>query len=718
AALDDLGKGGGPVAVAAAKSLERVAFERGDRPRERLALEYLAAHSEGEEQVESYERFVDALYRYGEHRALENATQQLLSLDPKSPTGHLRMAQRLESDENFNEALMYYERLLLETKRDRLDRNVRRDAFVHAAGLAHEIKPDLIPRMQEAFDFEFPEAPDDALDRTLSDLLRDEERWNELYRLRRSQIEWVGEAKQIAFQSDIAELLHHRLDRVEESIPYYQNVIASSRDPSTARDALVDVFERLGRWGDLASHLFAMSQLEADRPRAVAFGLRSARVFGDELKDWPGAQQVLRTLLSDPENDWRFGGLMDALRDYRLDSELSLLTEKSLEAEPSPDDGRLEELVGLLVEVLNDPTRALRWTKELVDRYPQSDDPRRLHGRILGDYPTLGDQKGWLAEWAEAREGAVKARVLLKLAAVHHDDGEFAEEVATLRQAAETEPDNVQTLELLVERIIARGDWDATLPWLEQLAQIARDPDEHDTRWRRLIEVAIDYADDSVLAIRGLESLHSPSVVFIGVPSDLRQLLEPGQRGVPIAAGDDPFDQQLKSLNVVGFGLRSLSKGRDLFGKLPIVMVNRGELKQDTCLYRSLPRLRPLGQPPLLVAEGRVVSEDSTVQASGIVALRVPVHELLRPSESAGGVVQDLDEQADQLLEPPIVGGRLRLKRLFGQERKLGVQTVVAEGVHKSAKAPVVLRIAQQSAQNLLGSRPVFQLISENPSAS
>ncbi len=501
---------GGPAAWPAAEQLEKLAFERGDAARERLALAYLATHTDGDEQVEIYERWVNALHRHGEKKSLESTARELLELDPRAPAAHHRLAQRLEADESFNEALMHYERLLLETKRERMDRGERRDAFVHAAGLAHEIQPNLIPRLQEAFDFEFPEAADDTLDRPLGEVLREDERWEELYRLRRSQIEWVGEAKRRAFEADIAELLHYRLGRLEESIPYYQSCIASS-DPTVARAALIDVFERLGRFGDLASHLFAMSQLEPDRDTAMAHGLRSARIYGDELGDRAAAQQVLRTLLQDSEQDWRFGALIDALRDFGLHSELSLLTEKSLEAEPSADDGRLTELVYLLTRVLNDPTRAVDWAQKMSARYPQVDEGWRTYTALLEEYPTLGDRPAALREWAEKREGVERAKILIELAATHHDDGDHDAELAVLEEALTHDPKALGALETLVERTISRGDWLATVRWLERLAEVTEVGEERDARWRRLIEVAVDYADDPTVAVRGLEALREPT---------------------------------------------------------------------------------------------------------------------------------------------------------------------------------------------------------------
>ncbi|MEM6730171.1 MAG: tetratricopeptide repeat protein, partial [Myxococcota bacterium] len=431
----DLVERGGAIARPAAISLERLAFERGDGGRERLALQFLAQATEGDERVAVYERWVNALYRHGERRALEGIARELLELDPRSPVAHYRLAERMESDESFNEALMHYEKLLLETKRERMDRDERRGAFVHASGLAHEVQPNLIPRLQEAFDFEFPEAPDDALDRPLGEVLEAEERWDELYRLRHSQLDWVDDRRRRAYQSDIAELLHHRLGRLEEAIPYYQNVIAGSSDPTGARDALVDVFERLGRWGDLASHLFALSQLAESREPGMAYGLRSARVYGDELGDLSAAQQVLRTLLSDPDEDWKFGGFMDALRDFKLHSELSLLTEKSLEAEPSADDGRLVELVYLLTRVLNDPTRAHRWSEQMVERYPAVDDGWRALTDLLNEYPTLGDLNSTLRRWAQARQGSARAKILVELAACLREDGELDGELETLEEA-------------------------------------------------------------------------------------------------------------------------------------------------------------------------------------------------------------------------------------------------------------------------------------------
>ncbi|MEL6544326.1 MAG: tetratricopeptide repeat protein, partial [Myxococcota bacterium] len=627
---------GGPVATDAAVQLEKLAFERGDGTRERLALHYLAHHSDGDEQVEVYERWVNALYRYGEKKALESTARDLLDLDRRSPTAHYRLAQRLEEDESFNEALMHYERMLLETKRERLDRALRRDAFVHAAGLAHEIKPNLIPRLQEAFDFEFPEAPDDALDRPLGEVLKEEERWDELYRLRHSQIEWVDEQKRRAFEADIAELLHHRLGRLEEAIPYYQSCIASS-EPGVARSALIDVFERLGRWGDLASHLFAMSQLEEDRDAAMQFGLRSARIYGDELNDRSAAQQVLRTLLQDSDEDWRFSALLDALRDFDLHSELSLLTEKSLENEPSADDGRLTELIHLLTRVLNDPSRAADWAKRMAERYPQVDEGWTIYTTVLQEYPTLGDRPEALREWAQLREGPARAKILIELAATHHDDGELDQELAVLEEALSFDPRAVGALETLVERTISRGDWDATVRWLEQWAEVTEEPEERDTRWRRMIEVAVDYADDPSIAVRGLEALSSPSE---DERAHLTQLyietgnLEGMERQLESIAAA-PVSEQLRAARAA-FAGRDRTLARRLF---ETAMVESMDIawSEATTLWHDQGAVEELARWRLQYAD------EKNLQRSH--ALRLEAYaELL---ESDAGAIDGLDEAID-----------------------------------------------------------------------
>ena len=116
--------------------------------------------------------------------------------------------------------------------------------------------------------------------------------------------------------------LHRRLGRIEDAIPYYQDVIASSPSDIEAREALVEVFGSLGRWGDLASLLFAMSQLADSLDHTLDYALRSSEIYAEQVDDVGAAQQVLRavtaTIMGTAVEDSRYA---DALRELGMQSD-------------------------------------------------------------------------------------------------------------------------------------------------------------------------------------------------------------------------------------------------------------------------------------------------------------------------------------------------------------------------------------------------------------
>ncbi|MBI5508386.1 MAG: tetratricopeptide repeat protein [Deltaproteobacteria bacterium] len=504
--LRRLFEGAGRRKVEAADLLERVAVERADPKGLTEALTFKVAVAPPDAVLGLLERLVAAQLAASDVSAAEQTCARLLTLEPASPAAHRTMATIQEDRGEWQKAIDHYWQLLIETKRDRQDRNERRKAFERAAALVREIEPALLATLREAFDVEFPEAPPSALDRSLGDLLRAESKWQPLFELRRRQIQTASPQQAVTYRREAAEILHRHLGQSEKAIPYYQDVIAARPNDFQARAALVEVFTGLGRWGDLASLLFAMSQMVAEQADAIDYALHSAEIYADKVGDRATAIQVLNALtgVADTTGNARFAA---ALRKLGMTAELADYLEAAVAKSPDPEDPQFTELVGLLGGPLNDVARAVLWCERMSEAYPGAERPRRTLIDILKANPKAGSIDKALRAWAQALAGKPRARVLVELAEQVRQTGDERQALAVMAEAVEADPSSEQLLNHLVERYTARGEWDQVRTWLDRLAFATEPGAEREQRLRRLLEVATDYADSAEVAARALRAL-------------------------------------------------------------------------------------------------------------------------------------------------------------------------------------------------------------------
>ncbi len=501
----------GEAALPSARALEKIAETRADWDTVATTLAYQLEVEKGDQQVALLTRMAHAQAQRHDWVQLERVSEKLVALDDRSVPGRWYLAQCLLRVENFHEALFNLQMLVLEGARDTQHEAMRKGAYVLAAALALEIDESQLPELHKAFAEEFPDDPPTALTTPFAAMLSEASEWDRLLALRRVQLERADGARAVALKREVATVLHERLGRSDAAIPFYQDVIASEPDDMRSRDAVVEVFEKLGRWGDLANTLFALSQIVLDSGQAMDYGLRGVQVYADKLHDKETGAQVLRTLIGatglDPDNTT----LIRLLRELDLHAELAHVLSMSLEKTPNPDDGRLAELVEMIEGPLDQADAALEWAERYVGFFPASDAPRGLVADLLQRHEHLGDLRAWLERWAREREGEQRAPVLGRLAEYLRSQGKESDALTVLEAAAEYAPRNLELLRRLVDRTTAASNWPRAAHWLEKLALAVDDTIARDLHLRRLIEVATDYADDAEVAIRALLALSQRS---------------------------------------------------------------------------------------------------------------------------------------------------------------------------------------------------------------
>jgi tetratricopeptide (TPR) repeat protein len=498
---------GGAAARQAALALEKVASERGDWAAVAEALRFQIDVADAAAQPALLFRLLEAQGQAKDDDGAEVTCLRILEHDPFAAVAHRVLARSCEDRGEWETALSHYWTLLSESPREQLERPERRTAFERAAGIMHEVRPDRLAALQELFDREFPEAPPDALGRPLAAMLAAEGQWSTLLRLRQEQLAHAPPERKVTLHREIGDLLHRHLNRGEEAIPHYQEVIANRPNDIEVREALVEVFSALGRFGDLASLLFAISHLVAEPAAALEYGLRSVETYADKVGDDRAATDVLRALCAMVEGGGPDPRLGAALRRFSLWPELAHELEKTVTAAPDPEDASFLELVEITSDKLGDADTAVAWCRRMTEAFPATDTPRRLLVQLLQRFPTAGRRDEALRQWAEAREGSDRAVVLLELSEQYRGEGKEAEALAVLGEAANADPGNEDLLHQLVDRYSARNDWTHAVIWLERQAFSTPAGDAREERLRHLVAVATDFANAPEAAARGLKAL-------------------------------------------------------------------------------------------------------------------------------------------------------------------------------------------------------------------
>jgi tetratricopeptide (TPR) repeat protein len=138
----------------------------------------------------------------------------------------------------------------------------------------------------------------------LEALLRRTERWPALLESFRGRLELVQdpqEREQVL--SSIAEIQDTRLTDAESSIATYREMLASDPASSRALTALDGLYERLGRWNDLADNLQARLDLSSDADEQTRLMLRLAQLREEKMGQVDAAVEIHRqTLQRDGSN--------------------------------------------------------------------------------------------------------------------------------------------------------------------------------------------------------------------------------------------------------------------------------------------------------------------------------------------------------------------------------------------------------------------------------
>jgi tetratricopeptide (TPR) repeat protein len=238
-----------------------------------------------------------------------------------------------------------------------------------------------------------------------------------------------GDAAAVPLRLALARVQAEELNQLSDAVVEYEAVLAADPKSEVAARALVELFGRQERWGELAAALARAAELEGDGPRAVELRLELADVQASRLSDTAAALATYEAVLAaNPEQEEaRDGALKLARRAERWDDVARWLDEKAARTRDPAALARLRrERADVLADRQGDAARAtgeleavlasdpddraaLRALEKLYERQVRELDYLRTVERLAdlaeSDAERLMLLRRLAAEWEERRGG-------------------------------------------------------------------------------------------------------------------------------------------------------------------------------------------------------------------------------------------------------------------------------------------------------------------------
>ncbi len=383
---------------------------------------------------------------------------------------------------------------------DVLDGEVQRRLYLDIADLARAVRQD-VELSREYYQRVLDAYPDD--ERALSALefiYRSGEEWERLYEVlaRKSELA-TGDAETRVFAlSESARLCADKLDRPEEAVLAWEQVLGIAPDSREAAAALEELYERAGRFHDLADLLERRLSHAMTLEEAVTLRYRLGEIFEGELHDpdtavshysaalggdpsHAAATQALERFLDDPGSRAVAAEVLEPIYVSRQDwANLVRIYEIKLEAAEHVDERlALTRYVARLYEdQLEDLEGAFRWYGRLFREAPGNAGARDQLVRlasVLESWESLANIYQEVLD-DHPEEGGEVRDVALALAEIcDRRLGEIGRAQAAYQRALAAQPDDAQTFEKL-ESMLVRGErWYALIDVYEDATQAAED---------------------------------------------------------------------------------------------------------------------------------------------------------------------------------------------------------------------------------------------------
>jgi tetratricopeptide (TPR) repeat protein len=332
--------------------------------------------------------------------------------------------------------------------------------------------------------------------RALTHLYEDAERWEDLMELLESELFKSSGEEATALRYRLGEIAEHRLNRREDALEYYEQVLLEDPDHMKSQQAL----ERLLEVQDLR--------------------LRAAGVLTKTYEHQGAAEPLTRAL-------------MIGLGDEQLD-----ISEKV---------DILTRIADLRERRLNDPRGAFDALSQAFSMYPAKDELSSELARLALEND-LNEQYAGVIDKAIPTildDTVLASRLITEVARLYDDQiGDLSRAETAYRRLLDLDPDNPETAMLAVkslERILTGGEsWEQLLDVLRHKVRLTDDPNERKEILHRMAEIEesvldkisraveifkeiIDFDDTDMRALLGLERLYEREERWQDLITVLRQ---------------------------------------------------------------------------------------------------------------------------------------------------------------------------------------------------
>jgi tetratricopeptide (TPR) repeat protein len=382
--------------------------------------------------------------------------------------------------------------------------------------------------------------------------------------------------------------VYERLGNSYEAISAWQRVATENPDHEPAFASLARLYESVGQWSKVIESLtrqIDVLEAQKDSERARELRKRVGEIFLKELELPDRAAEAFAALHelnpADQEAEATLEKLYEKLGRW---GELDGLLRKRGErwGDAAQKAAILERRATLLREKLHDDEGTLGVLQQLRRLRPEDD---AIAARVVAAFQKLGKREEAMALLRErvAKAGPRKSELLVELAQLEADFGDYGAAQKSLEKALQEKPDDPRALAELARLREGGSDWDGYAAAREREAHVAA---TKEAAVRALLDAArvhLDKRKDDAAAQKALER----ALETDGSSIDTLGLLQNLYRRIKLI---DRADELVKRELALSPAPERLAELQSLLGRS---LLDKGEIEAATKLFREALALRP-----------------------------------------------------------------------------------------------------------------------------
>ncbi len=440
---------------------------------------------------------------------------------PDSDDARRALERVAEIEDRWATVLEVYEDIL---KREELGEIIRHTLHVRAAEIARDQlqKTDVaIGHFQAALELD---SGNEMVLGALEILYQGTENWEKLLDVSRKQLELaqeLGRRQELRFRCGM--ILDQKLDRPQEAVPVYEEILGEEPDQLTALHALDRLYQKLGMWTELADNLTKQLELAQDPEAQGELLRRLAAVQHEKLHETTLAIETWRRALELDGTD----EVVIAALEKLLDVEEHALVAANLLEPVYKNLGRWEKLVRVHEIVLGntfDPVEQIRLIhvianihdefmeepRKAFDDYvraflidPRHADTRRQMERIAESLKAWEDLFAIYSKVVDAGEDVeialdLQTRIADLLAS---EVGDVERAAAAYNKLLEISPEHIPAVDALEKLFLGAGDVKRMVDAILRKVSLVSDPEEKKALAFRAAAIQKEDLEDKKAAI-------------------------------------------------------------------------------------------------------------------------------------------------------------------------------------------------------------------------